>query len=345
MARKKITMVDVATKSGYSLNTVSHVINGKDDVKDETRQRILEAARELGYIRNFVASSMRSGRTRTVAVIVPDVSSVYLSIMVRLLEERFHKHSYSIIIINTNESDELEMNGVETAIGQNVDGVIICPTQRSTRPLELLEQNGIPFVLMGRYFNHHQYESVLMDDFHCGYIATEYLLRLGHKRIFFLNAPSIISSTKERERGYIAAYEDAGLPVCPELIAHFEVNQPCGDIIRRMAEGNPACTAIFAFCDMVAMEIAYHLQALGKSIPEDYSIVGVDNVLSHSYSPFLLTSVDVPKEQMANCLVSTLLRLMRRKNEPVEEAVKQEFYPRLIVRQTTRPLTEQAVEK
>ena len=132
---KKVTLKDIANELGVTVGTVSHVLNGINDISEPTRLRVLETAERLGYVSNNAAVSLRSGRTRTVAVIVPDVSNPHIAHQVKLIEERLREARYSVIILNTGEDEASEKEAILTACGKQVDGILLCPTQKSKRNL------------------------------------------------------------------------------------------------------------------------------------------------------------------------------------------------------------------
>lgn len=328
-------MKDIAACTGYSVNTVSHALNGKPDIPPHTREYIVTTAKEMGYIGNTLAGSLRSGFTKTVAIIISDISNPFFAVMVKLLEAELRQSKYSTLIMNTDEDAALEKEHVMSAISKNVDGVIICPTQQNDEAIHLLKQNHIPFVLMGRCFEGHKFESVLGDDFLCGYLAADHLLRLGHRRILFLNAPSYISSSQERQNGYKKALQDAGVEFDPALVRTVDiVSHDAESLLSGLLHQGAEFSAIFTFSDLLAWETMYVLNANGYSVPKDFSLVSIDNLQSHIRYPFPLTSVDVSKEQMASLIVTSLYRLI---NDGFSATVKQVLKPKLIIRQSTLP--------
>ena len=200
--RNKVTMSDIARSTGYSVNTVSHALNGIDDVRESTKKLILSTAKKLGYIPNSAAISMRNGRTMAVAAIIPDITGLYFPIMVKLLENRLRALGYDLIIMNTSENPDQELQCVTSALSKNVDGVIICPSMHNCDALDLMERHGVPFVLMGRYFRDRSYESVVADDFRSGYLLTDHMIGLGHTKIAYIGASTHVSSSAERLEGF-----------------------------------------------------------------------------------------------------------------------------------------------
>jgi LacI family transcriptional regulator len=256
--------------------------------------------------------------------------------MIKLLELELKNRNYTIIIMNTMENIEMEKECVCAAISKNVDGIIICPTQQSNEAIEIMKKNQIPFVLFGRYFKEHRYESVLVDDFQCGYLATNYLTGLGHEKILFINGFPHISSATERREGYKKALQEADIPFKPELIYEIDVNMhDCENLIVKALNEIAKFTAIITFNDVIAWETIYYLQECGYIIPENFSIVSIDNVQSHIHYPFPLTSVDMPKNELAEITVKSLFRLI---NDGFENTSVNILTPNLVIRGSANPL-------
>lgn len=202
MKRKNtVTLKDISQRTGFSVNTVSRTLKGKEYIAEDTRRTILDAAKELGYIGNSLAGALRSGLTGTVAVVISDVSNPLFGIMVKDIEDALAEHNYCAFVLNTGENIEQEERALHLALSKKVDGVIWCPTREREETLHLLRANSTPFVLMGRHFQHAEVDSVVWDDEKGGMLATRHLLERGHRNILLLNGPDYISSARERLEG------------------------------------------------------------------------------------------------------------------------------------------------
>jgi LacI family transcriptional regulator len=266
---------------------------------------------EMGYIGDSIAGSLRSGITRMIAVILGDISNPHFSIIVREIESNARRHNYSTIILNTDEDADIEFQAIRTALSRKVDGIIICPTQKNEDNVRFLMKQKIPFVLIGRHFAGIDADSVICDDVKGGRIATEYLLKQGHRKILFLNGPSHISSAVERLEGYRSALADSGVPFSETLVREVPiVAGDCRHIIYRVLDEKVEFTAVLAFSDLIAWEAMYALQRRGFESARDYAIIGFDNIQSKFFFPSPLTSVGSSKTTMArqafNLLMSRL---------------------------------------
>ncbi|MCC3375033.1 LacI family DNA-binding transcriptional regulator [Cohnella sp. REN36] len=309
MAGRKVTLKDLAIKAGLSVNTISRALKDKEDISPATRKTIQDLAKEMGYVGNALAGSLRSGLTKTIAVIVSDVANPHFGIMVKDIEKTARKHNYTIFVINTEDDYEMEERAIYTAIGKNVDAIIICPSQRSTDNIRFLQKNGVPFVLIGRRFREEpDFDYVICDDEKGGYLATKHLIESGRERVLFLNGPGRISSAQERLEGYKRAHAEAGLPIRDELIV--EVGASAGDtrqVVKRLIERDATFTGIFAFNDVIAWEAAYVLQKHGYRVPDDFGVIGFDNIQSRLFIPFQLSSVSPSKGKMSKRAVDIVL--------------------------------------
>ncbi len=195
---RNITLSDIAKKTGYSVNTISHALRDKPDIAPKTKEHIRNVANEMGYIVNISAAALRNGRSRSVAIIVGDISNPHFAIMIKEMENALRASGYNAITINTDEDEELEKQAITSAISKNVDGIILCPVQKSRDNIEYLSSLNIPYVLIGRRFEGISSNYVICDDLNGGFVAAEHLINLGHKKILFINAPEYISSSRDR---------------------------------------------------------------------------------------------------------------------------------------------------
>lgn len=327
----KITLKDIARETGYTINTISRALKDKEDISEATRKLIKEKANDMGYIRNSIAGSLRSGITKTIAIILGDISNPHFAILVKEIETTARKHNYNTFIINTDENNELEEEAIHAALGKNVDGIIICPTQKSEDNIKFLKKTGVPFVLIGRYFKNIESDYVVCNDVEGGYLATKHLIEKGHKRILFLNGPGYISSAFERHEGYKKALSENGIQYESGLVHEiFITSGESSRIVRKILESGVEFTAVFAFSDMIAWETVYTLNKYGLNVPQDIAIVGFDNIQSKLSFPFPLTTVSTSKSKMSRRAVDILLKKINSKEE--ESYIKDVIETKVIIR-------------
>lgn len=331
--KNNITLRDIARRTGFSVNTVSHALQDKPDISEKTSGLIKQAAKEMGYIGNSSASYLRSGISKSIAIILGDISNPHFSIMVREIERFIKKSGYTTFILNTDEDEENEYRAILSAVQKNVDGIILCPVQKSHDNIRFLQRTGVPFVLIGRRFSDEDADYVVCDDVNGGTIATKHLLDLGHRNILFLNGPLHISSARERLQGYEKAFSESGIPCRQELIHSGSVRTGgWGDSLKKSFGEHPEITAVLAFSDMIAWESVLSLNQTGLRVPEDISVVGFDNIQSKFMFPMLLTTVSSSKSTMAKTAAKLLLDKIRTNTKTQNQIV---IDTKLIVREST----------
>ena len=310
--KQTATLKDIARRTGYSVNTVSRALRDKEDIAPATRAHIKQVAAEMGHVNNTLASSLRLGYTNSIAVILGDVSNPHFAVMMKEIETRAQQLNYSSFLLNTSEDEEKEARAIQSVLSKNVDGIILCPTQKSTRNLEYLQNTGVPFVLIGRRFEGLDNHYVICNDELGGYQATHFLLEQGHRRILMLHGPEYISSARERLAGYRRAYKEFGLSPDEKLIREVPVaGQGCAEVLRSLDEEKICYTAVFAFSDIVGWQVWAYMRQVGRRVPEECSIIGFDHIQSRLGLPFQLTSVSSYKGRMSTQAVEMLVERIR----------------------------------
>lgn len=301
-------MKEVAEAARVSVNTVSRALNGKPEISPETRAKILEVAAKLGYRPNRLARGLRSNKTGIIGVIVADIANPYFSMLVKGIVKATRAHDYSIVLQSTDENYAREEEAIQVLLAERVDGVLLAPTQRGTETIEELDESGIPFVLMSRYFTELDTDYVIMDDLQGGFLATEYLLKQGHERIAMVNGPLYISSARERFEGYKKALSEHGLKVDTSLIVTGALTMNDGyKAARRLLQSSPP-SAIFAFSDFVAFGVMRALREQGLKVPKDVAVVGFDDIMFASCLETPLTTVGGRTEMVGYEAAELLIR-------------------------------------
>ena len=184
---KYLTLKMVAEKAGVSVNTASRAINNKPDINEKTKKRILEIAQELGYIRNSAAVALRTKKTRTIGVVIADNRNPFYAEVLNGMEIAAREKNYHIILANTQRNYKKEEEAINLLLAKRVDGVLIAPVQDRDDDIKKLIEANIPFVIVGRDFNDIDLDAVYNDEVKGGFLATEYLIKKGHKKIAFIN--------------------------------------------------------------------------------------------------------------------------------------------------------------
>lgn len=300
---QRITLREVARETGFSVNTVSKALRDAPDLSVQTKRLIQDTAKRLGYVVNNMASALRSGYSNALALIVSDISNPFFGILCKEIEQQAARHGYTVIVFNTEENPDKEDRAIRTALAQNVDGILLTPSQNSTEGIRLLQAHGKPFVLIGRYFPELAADAVLFDDEQGGYLAGKHLLECGCRNLLMVNAPCN-TSAEHRAKGFAKAITAVSGAKSRLLTAE----SPLGgvkDILKSAYQESPF-DGIFAYSDLIAMEAACVLEEMG--LPHGtVKLVGFDDIQSRLALPMPLTSVSAGKAAFGEALVSLLM--------------------------------------
>lgn len=331
---RKTTLKDVANAAGVSINTASRALNDKPDVKGDTKDRVLRVAKELHYVPNAMAQALKGKHTRSIGVIVDDISNPFFAEVLKGAEEVAAERGYAVTVGNSAEDAKKELHLVRTMIEQRTAGLLITPTQKDGSFVSLLQQEEMPFVLVARRFEGTAAHAVLNDDYSGAYQAVEYLLGQGYERILFLNAPTYLWSASQRLHGFRQGLEAAGRTVEP-----WQVHS-CVPTLQGSYEGMKALLpalkvepdAVLAFSDYMALGAVKALREAGLRIPEDVGIMGYDGIdIGEMLSPALST-VRIAKRRLGREAARALIELVERGPGTAKQTV---LPPELVIRQST----------
>ena len=332
MARQKRqpTLKSIAERCCVTANTVSLALRDSPLVVETTKARIRQVAREMGYVPNALANSLRSGRSHTVAILVGDISNLLFAQRIKDLERRLRLRNHQVLILNTDEDPETELHALRTALSHRVDGVILVPCQRDRRAMELLKSHGTPCLVLGREFDGCDCDTVVWDDREGARLATAHLIAVGCRSVVFLNGPEYVSSARLRREGYELAMRSAGLS--PLTINANTTTGQLGGALDLITDGCVPCDGLFVFNDLMALEACSRLTRRGIRIPEDIAVAGFDDVLSTVCLPFGLTSVSADRAAEAAYAVDALLNRINQSDLPRQV---QRLPVELIIREST----------
>lgn len=308
----KYNIYDVAKKAGVSIVTVSKVINNSETVRENNRQKVLQAMKELNYNPSAAARSLASGKTRVIGLIIDSLTDTFLSSALGAINECLEKNGYFLALSLVQEAkDENSIKVPYLFQEDRVDGLlIVSPIYEDMYILEL-KGRKIPFVLMDNQKYHPSIPSIIVNNYKGGYDATHHLLELGHKNILHISGPDLYMSSREREKGYIDAMSKAGYK--PYIINSSEFSIAAGyEITQKLIrEGLLNCTGIFAADDYIAFGVIDALRNANISVPGDISIIGYDDQeLASSFHPGL-TTIKQPAEEMGRIGAETLIKIIR----------------------------------
>jgi len=305
------TITDVAKLAGVSPVTVSRVINDAPLVNLKTRARVEQAIRELGYVPNVAAASLRSKRTRSLALILPDVTNTFWTTVARGVEDTAQSRGYSVFLCNTDEDLAKQARYLEFVTSQRVDGVVIAPCGRDACNLARLRDRDIPTVVVDRCVDGWETDTVRGDSLSGAYALAKHLIGLGHRRIAIISGPLNTSTAEDRVAGYCLALSEGGIAPDPRLIQRGEFRTASGEeLANRLLDEQPRPTAIFAANNAIAMGVIDAAAKRGLRIPQDLALVCFDDLpsISHLF-PFLTVVVQPVYEMGVNAAQLLLSRL------------------------------------
>ena len=307
----RVTLQDVAKATGYTSNTVSRALKNKSDISVQTREYIQKVAREMGYVRNYIASSLRSGRTKTIALIAGSMVNPFYAVLGDLIQQEAVRLGYSLMFLCSRDDAEIEQNMVEMALSRQVDGILIIPWDAGSPALELLRESGVPYVMLNRHADNERDDCILCDEEQGGYLAAKHLIENGHRKLAMLSYSDVVYSTRVRLQGFRRACREAGIP---EEDSAFAIMRGSDEILAQLqAWRSQGFTGLFSFCDDEAWGTITLMERAGLRVPEDFAIVGFDNILGYVNFPRPICSVDTNFEAEA-ALAIDLLR--KRIHEP-----------------------------
>jgi len=337
VTEQPVTLRDVAARAGVHPATASRALNPETRllVKEDTAQRVLEAAELLGYHPNPVARSLRTRRSHTVGVIIPDLTNPLFPPIVRGLEDRLAAAGYVALIGNTDGDGERERLVFDQMRARHADGIVLATAHLSDPLLAEAARSGLPVVLVNRMARDHSLSSVSVDNESGMRMAVAHLIARGHRRIAHIAGPQEVSTGLYRYRGFVSALEAHGLAADPSLIQvaqAFSIEE--GIRCTRLLLERGGCTAVAAANDMLAVGCLAALEEAGLSCPADLSVVGFNDM------PFIdrlcppLTTIRFPHYQVGTEAAQLLLELISDGSGPVKVLY---LAPELVVRGSTAP--------
>ncbi|BCW20338.1 LacI family transcriptional regulator [Arthrobacter sp. NtRootA9] len=326
---------DVANHASVAVGTVSNVLNYPDRVSQRTKERVLKAIDELGFVRNDAARQLRAGHSRTVGLIVLDVGNPFFTSVVRAAEDAAGLHGSAVLLGDSGHDAGREANYIDLFQEQRVQGLLISPVGDVTERLDLLRERGVPTVLVDRLADESKFSSVSVDDDAGGYLAARHLLDTGRRRLAFVGGPTSIRQVSDRLQGaQRAVKEEAGATL--EVLASEGMTVLAGRSVGNMLveRGRDELPdGIFCANDLLALGVMQSLTMTHTfRIPEDVALIGYDDIDFAVSAVVPLSSIRQPTEALGRTAIELLAEEVESQN-PVHRAVV--FTPELVVRQST----------
>ena len=305
------TIKDIAKHAGVSVATVSYVLNNNRYVSPEKKERVLVAIRELNYAPNAAARGLRAGESRTIGLIVSDISNPFYPDLAKACEDEAQKHGYAVHMINTNDQPERMRQAVAQAREGRIDGLIVTSALEADRELlQSLRERGFPLVLAHRRLEGLDADLVESDNFEGGLMAARHMLRLSHRRIAFMSGVAGSPISELREAGYRQAMKEAGIEVAPEWVTSGEAKYAASyERMLGYAEMPPSVrpTAFINMNDIGAMGVLDAAADRGLRVPEDVAVMGFDDLFLAAFRSVRLTTVRIPRYELGRRATELLL--------------------------------------
>jgi len=339
MQSHRVTIKDIARELGVSPSTVSRAIKDHPDISPETKKLVNDLVEKLKYRPNAMALSLRSSKSKLIALIVPEIIHHFFSSVISGIEEIAQEAGYHVMIFQSNETYEREVAITQSLASIPIDGLLvsIAKTSQKFNHLKDLTNLGIPLVFFDRACEEFDADKVVVDDFTGSYNAVDYLIRTGCKRIAHFGAPQHLQIGYQRKRGYISALEKHGIEPVEELMIKCDSLDEALELTPGIMRLDEPPDAIFAVNDLTASGVMKVLKQLRFRIPDEVSVIGfTDGQVATLVDP-PLTTVSQHGFEMGQRSMSILLQRINllEENVPARTIV---LPTELIIRESTRPL-------
>lgn len=311
---KSSTIKDIAEQLGVSKALVSFVLNGKSKEKrisSQMTKKVLDLAKQMNYKPNYLAKSLRTGKSHTIALIIADISNPFFAKFARHIEIEASKYDYKVIFANSDEKEERFSAELEVLKNRQVDGFILIPPIGSENELLTLQKEKVPFVVVDRIFKKVNTHTVIIDNYQAGYEATLRLIGNHRGNIAIINVNNQLFTMKQRVKGYHDALIQSGFTVNPALIKHLKfshdkklIMKAIQEVIREGSDG-----ILFTTSKLAILGLECFIE-LGIDIPEDISVISFDDMDAYKVAFTPISAIVQPIEQMSKEAVRILMKMM-----------------------------------
>ena len=331
-----MTLHDLAQVAGVDPSTVSRVLNDDQTlvIKDETRQRILDAVEQLQYVPNAMARGLRRQRSQMIGLLVPDIANPFFPEIILGAERVFSEAGFRLLLGNTDEDPEKERSYVELLRANVVEGLMLATAFTQDETVEELSRLGVPFVLVNRA-HEGTTNYVVVNDRQATRSAVDYLIGIGHRRIAHVSGPLYTETGLARLRGYREGLRAAHIEYRDDYVVEGDFKETSGArAIERLWQLPDPPTALMAANDLLALGALDACRRMGVQVPEELSIIGFNDVPVASMVTPSLTTVRVPLLEMGMASARRLLDLLEGRGTPSAPIV---LDTELVVRSSTAP--------
>lgn len=331
-----IRIKDVAESAHVSNATVSRVLANKPYIREEIRQRVLQAVETLGYQPDRVARTLRNQSSQIIGLIISDIQNPFFTSLVRAVEDQAYARQYAVFLCNSDENPDKEALYIDLMVSEKVAGVIVVPARGTATALEKLRKARIPLVLVDRQIQEFETDTVIIDNFKAAFDLVSHLLDNGHKRIGAIVASPEIATGLERYQGYVAALNKRGIQVDPTLVRTGLPKELLGrQFVNELLDLPTPPTAIFTGNNLLTVGALHGIKDRGLLYPEDISIVAFDDMEWYSVVTPTLTAVAQPTYELGWAAADLVLRRIENYEKTIERVI---YKPELRIRESVKKL-------
>jgi len=319
---------EIAKKANVSHMTVSRTFNSPELVNKKTREKIIKIADEVGYRPSLIARSMRTKKTRYIGLILPDIINPFFPEIVRGVDDYSRKNNYNVIIVNTDNNYEVQTSSLYMFIDRGVDGIIlsgIAGGKKDRKFINKIIKRNIPAVLIDRFIPDLKSSYIITNNFKAAYDATNYLIKLGHKKIGVISSPQKIKIFQDRLKGYRQALKENNIEYREDFIAEGKESIESGyRSIKKLLTKVDNLTAIFTMCDFMAFGVYKYCKEKNIKIPGDISVISIDDIYTSALITPPLTTMAQQKYEIgfnaAKVLIGSIVKDKLPKKQMILEA-------------------------
>ncbi|MCP8969771.1 LacI family DNA-binding transcriptional regulator [Ectobacillus ponti] len=327
-----VRIMDVAKRANVSTATVSRVLSKPEAVRRETIEKVMEAVQELNYQPNLLARQLRRLETKTILVVVPDITNTFFSKVLRGIEALTLEHGYRVLLGDTDNDVEQELEYLSILQQKQADGLILLTARMEASVIEEMAQQ-YPIVLACEYVEGAQIPTVSIDNISSARKATEYLIQLGHQRIGCITGPLTIVLGHDRLKGFRQAMAHNECMIDPLLVQEGDFSYESGfNMMTKLLALDAPPTAVFAASDQMAMGAVKAVQAKGLTVPDDISVIGFDDIAFSALFEPSLTTIAQPAYEIGVKAAELLLQLIQQEEIRRDQYILQD---ELVVRLST----------
>lgn len=312
---------EVAKRAGVSIATVSHVINNTRFVSEGTRTKVEAALSELNYVPNNIARSLRTNKSKTVGLLIPDISNFFFTEISECMEKVLRENGYSLVLCNTNEDLEIELQNIELLKGHLVSGMIIAPTTHNFNYRGLFEDNNYPLVMIDRVTDHLQCDTITVDGMSATKQAILNLIERGHKKIGYIKGLAGLSTSNERLQGYITALQENSIEYDESLVFNGDSRRKSGYLICLELLKNKDVTAMYVSNNLMAVGAMQCLADHNIEIPKQMAIIGFDDYNWSTITNPPLSTIKQPADLIGSEAARLILERIKTPDGPYKKHV------------------------